>query len=175
VEPVTPDTYIAAWEGVRGRVFVVNPCIQHLAIPAAALFSGLLLPPDRLDTAGWQWFALLPAIGGQAASYIRRQVPGSAQWLLPRGKPEEVQALLKKIDLNSDDSGTRGSQVRDSARERISPCTGTSFLGDPSRRRTLVLIVLNIFQVGQFYGLLSWLPTLLISEGFTILRRLRSP
>jgi putative MFS transporter len=36
-----------------------------------------------------------------------------------------------------------------------------------------VLIVLNIFQAGGFYGLVNWLPTLLISRGFTVLRSLR--
>jgi hypothetical protein len=39
VELVTSDTYIAALEGVRGRVSVINECIQHLAVPAVALFS----------------------------------------------------------------------------------------------------------------------------------------
>jgi putative MFS transporter len=37
----------------------------------------------------------------------------------------------------------------------------------------LVLIVLNIFQASGFYGLVNWLPTLLISQGFTILRSLQ--
>jgi hypothetical protein len=93
---VTTDTCIAALDSVYGRVFAVNRCFQHLAIPAAALFSGLLL------------------------------------------------------------------------------CIAASFLGNPSRRRTLALMVLNHFQAGQFYGLLIWLPVLLICRAFAILRRLRS-
>jgi hypothetical protein len=39
MELVTSDTYIAALEGMRGRVSVFKQCIQNLAIPAAALFS----------------------------------------------------------------------------------------------------------------------------------------
>jgi hypothetical protein len=39
VEPVTSDTYIAALDGMHGKVSVFRQCIQHLAIPAAALFS----------------------------------------------------------------------------------------------------------------------------------------
>jgi hypothetical protein len=95
VKPVTADTCLAALDAVSGRVFAVDQCFQHLAIPAA-LFSGLVL------------------------------------------------------------------------------CLAASFLGNPSLRRTLVLTVLNYFQAGQFYGLLSWLPALLICRAFTILRRLRS-
>jgi hypothetical protein len=39
VERVASDTYIAALQGVRARVSVFKQCIQHLAIPAAALFT----------------------------------------------------------------------------------------------------------------------------------------
>jgi hypothetical protein len=63
----------------------------------------------------------------------------------------------------------------DSAREDVSACITGSFFGDPSLRDALVLMVSNIFQAGGFCGLLSWLLTVLISQGFTILRRRRSP
>ena len=36
---VTSDTYIAALKGMRGRISFFKQCIQHLAIPAAALYS----------------------------------------------------------------------------------------------------------------------------------------
>jgi hypothetical protein len=39
MERMTSDAYIAALQGMRGRVSVFKQCIQHLAIPAAALFS----------------------------------------------------------------------------------------------------------------------------------------
>jgi hypothetical protein len=39
VELVTSDTYIARLEGVRARVLSSKQCIQHLAVPAAAVFS----------------------------------------------------------------------------------------------------------------------------------------
>jgi hypothetical protein len=94
--------------------------------------------------------------------------------VLEGGIPEEIQEVLKKKELNSDDSRTRCSHDEDLAREGVSAATAASAPGNPSLHRTLVLMVLNYFQVGQFYGLLSWLPTLLISRSFTILRRLRS-
>lgn len=94
--------------------------------------------------------------------------------VLEGGIPEEIQEVLKKKALNSDDSRTRCSHDEDLAREGVSPPTTASFPGNPSLHRTLVLMVLNYFHAGQFYGLLSWLPTLLISRSFTILRRLRS-
>jgi hypothetical protein len=49
-----------------------------------------------------------------------------------------------------------------------------SFLGNPSLRGTLMLVS-GIFQAGGFCGLLTWLLTVLISQGFAILRGLRSP
>ena len=94
--------------------------------------------------------------------------------VLEGGIPEEPQEVLKKKELNSDDSRPRCSHDEDPAREGVSAATAASAPGNPSLHRTLVLMVLNYFQAGQFYGLLSWLPTLLISRSFTILRRLRS-
>jgi hypothetical protein len=94
--------------------------------------------------------------------------------VLEGGKPEEIQEVLKKKELTSDDSRTRCSHDEDLAGEGVSAATAASFPGNPSLPRTLVLMVLNYFQAGQLYGLLSWLPTLLISRSFTILRRLRS-
>jgi hypothetical protein len=94
--------------------------------------------------------------------------------VLEGGIPEEIQEVLKKKELNSDDSRTRCSHDEDLAREGVSAATTGSFPGNPALHRTLGLMVLNYFQAWQFYGLLSWLPTLLISRSFTILRRLRS-
>jgi hypothetical protein len=49
-----------------------------------------------------------------------------------------------------------------------------SFLGLPSLR-SMLMLVSDIFQTGGFCGLLAWLLTVLISQGFAILRGLRSP
>jgi hypothetical protein len=63
----------------------------------------------------------------------------------------------------------------DSAREGGLASITASFLGDPSLLGTLVPMVSNIFQTGGVCGLLSWLLIVLISQGSTILRTLRSP
>jgi hypothetical protein len=62
----------------------------------------------------------------------------------------------------------------DSAHEGASVYTAASLPGSPPQGRTFVLMVSDMFQAGGFCDLLSWLLTLLISQGFTTLRRLRS-
>jgi hypothetical protein len=62
----------------------------------------------------------------------------------------------------------------DSTGEGASAYITASFLGLPSWRSTLMLVS-DIFQAGGFCGLLTWLLTILISQGFAILRGLRSP
>jgi putative MFS transporter len=184
LELVTIDTYIAELipASVRGKAFAINQCIQLVAIPVATFLSWLLLPRDLLGVAGWRWVALIGAVGALVAYYIRRQVPESPQWLLQRGRLEEAQTLLAKIEENSE--GLVGHSSQDSSQDRLQDtgsagqevpeCTSfSSLFRNPYLRRTLVLIVLNIFQASGFYGLVNWLPTLLISQGFTILRSLR--
>ena len=192
LELVTIDTYIAELvpASVRGGAFAINQCIQLLAIPLATFLSWLLLPRDLLGVAGWRWVVLVGAVGALVAYYIRRQVPESPQWLLQRGRLEEARAVLGKIEAKIEEkikptsdglvphSPRDGSQDRPqdtgSAGQEIPAYTSfSSLFRNPYLRRTLVLIVLNIFQASGFYGLVNWLPTLLISQGFTILRSLR--
>src|SRR5882757_8742180 len=173
LELVTIDTYIAELvpASVRGRAFAINQCIQLIAIPVATFLSWLLLPRDLLGVAGWRWVALVGAVGALVAYYIRRQVPESPQWLLQRGRLEEAQAVLEKIGANSDGLAAHHPQDTSSAGQEVS--SFSSLFRTPYLRRTVVLIVLNIFQASGFYGLVNWLPTLLISQGFTILRSLQ--
>ncbi len=192
LELVTIDTYIAELvpASVRGRAFAINQCIQLVAIPVATFLSWLLLPRDLLGVAGWRWVALIGAVGALVAYYIRRQVPESPQWLLQRGRFEEAHVVLAKIkakiEPNSDglvghssldrsqDSSQNSPRDTGSAGQEVAAHTSfSSLFRNPYLRRTLVLIVLNIFQASGFYGLVNWLPTLLISQGFTILRSLQ--
>jgi putative MFS transporter len=176
LELVTIDTYIAELvpASVRGRAFALNQCIQLLAIPVATFLSWLLLPRDLLGVAGWRWVAVVGAVGALGAYYIRRQVPESPQWLLQRGRLEEARQVLEKITPNSDSLVAHPPKNTSSAGQEVSPYTSfSSLFRHPYLRRTLVLIVLNIFQASGFYGLVNWLPTLLISRGFTILHSLR--
>jgi len=173
LELVTIDTYIAELvpASVRGRAFAINQSIQLLAIPVATFLSWLLLPRDLLGIAGWRWVAVVGAIGALVAYYIRRQVPESPQWLLKRGRLEEAQRVLEKIEPNS--TGYIANRLHEIVSVRPDVSSFFSLLRNPYVGRTLVLIVLNIFQASGFYGLVNWLPTLLISRGFTILRSLR--
>ena len=38
----------------------------------------------------------------------------------------------------------------------------------PYRKRTLMMIIFNVFQTVGFYGFANWVPTLLIKQGITI-------
>ena len=175
LELVTIDSYIAELvpASVRGKAFAINQCIQLLAIPVATFLSWLLLPRDLLGVAGWRWVAIVGAVGALVAYYIRRQVPESPQWLLQKGRLEEAQAVLKKIEPNSHGLGAHRPQDEGSGQEVSASTSFSSLFQSPYVRPTLVLIVLNIFQASGFYGLMNWLPTLLISRGFTILHGLR--
>ena len=175
LELVTIDSYIAELvpASVRGKAFAINQCIQLLAIPVATFLSWLLLPRDLLGVAGWRWVAIVGAVGALGAYYIRRQLPESPQWLLQKGRLEEAQAVLKQIEPNSDGSVAHRPQDEGSGQEVSASASFSSLFRNPYVRPTLVLIVLNIFQASGFYGLMNWLPTLLISRGFTILHSLR--
>ena len=169
VELVTIDTYLAElvpkqW---RGRAFAYNQTIQFSAVPMVALLAWLLVPRSPLGLDGWRWVVLIGAAGAIFVWWIRLRVPESLRWLAQHGRMEEAERLLADLEAGLDlppPAAPATPTSRGSFREVWKP---------PYRRRTLMLIVFQLFQTVGFYGFSNWVPTLLIGRGIAITSSLR--
>lgn len=176
VEFVTIDTYIAElvpshW---RGRAFAINQAIQFCAVPLIALLAWRLVPISPLGIDGWRWVVLTGAAGAIFVWWIRRALPESPRWLVQHGRMDEaaqiVSDLERKVvaDLGSPlPTHFLGTTPR-TARGRFGEIWRGVYL-----RRTIMMIVFNLFQTVGFYGFSNWVPTLLISRGIEITTSLR--
>jgi len=175
VQLVTIDSYLAELvpKTVRGKAFAVNYGLMYLGVPSAALLCWLLLPTDPALMAGWRWVALFPALAVPVALWVRHLVPESPRWLLQRGQLEAAERVVASIEARVA-SDVRGAlptpQV--AATEAEGQAGLTELLRPTYRRRTLMLIALNIFQALGFYGFNNWVPTLLSSQGVTFVKSL---
>jgi putative MFS transporter len=175
VQLVTIDSYLAELvpKSVRGRAFAVSYGLMYLGVPTAALLCWLLLPIEPVPMAGWRWVALFPALAVAAVLWVRRLVPESPRWLLQRGQLEAAEKVVASIEERvCSDVGGELPAPQTAAPESQGQA-GLAELFRPSyRRRTLMLVALNIFQALGFYGFSNWVPTLLASQGVTFVKTL---
>lgn len=175
VELVTIDTYISElvprhW---RGRAFAINQTLQFCAIPLIALLAWRLVPVSPLGLDGWRWVVLIGAAGAIFVWWIRRRVPESPRWLAQHGRVEEAGRIVEELERRI--ARESGAALPPAAGRPESNARGSfgEIWRAPYLRRTVMLIVFNLFQTVGFYGFSNWVPTLLISRGIAITSSLR--
>ena len=188
VQLVTIDSYIAELvpRKLRGRAFAVNYGLMYLAAPVAALLSWLLMPQTPLGISGWRCVSLFPLCATAVAWWVYRVLPESPRWLLQQGAVPEAERVVAKIEsevwveLGGDRAASEGIPSGGDLPATTSPrevAVGGSGLRElfrpPYRRRTVMLLALNIFQAMGFYGFTNWVPALLLSQGVSFVESLQ--
>jgi MFS transporter, putative metabolite:H+ symporter len=175
VELVTIDSYLSELvpKELRGRAFAYNQTIQFCAVPLVALLAWLLVPRAPLGVDGWRWVVLIGAASAIFVWWIRRRVPESPRWLAQRGRVEEARRILEELEERV--ALESGATLVSAAEPKVSTTRGTfvEIWRTPYLRRTLMLIVFNLFQTVGFYGFSNWVPTLLIARGIAVTSSLR--
>ncbi len=174
MESVIIDTYIAELvpRSLRGRAFACSQAFGFCAVPLGAFLAWLLVPQAPLGFDGWRWVVLIGAAMALGGWYIRLRLPESPRWLLERGRTAEAEAII--VDLETRVAAEHGRPLPEPECCELAPRQGrySEIWQPPYRRRTLMMIVFNIFQTIGYYGFLNWVPTLLIAQGITVTKSL---
>jgi MFS transporter, putative metabolite:H+ symporter len=170
VELVTIDSYLSELvpRDLRGRAFAFNSTIQFAAVPVVALLAWLLVPISPLGVDGWRWVVLIGVASAIFVWWIRRRVPESPRWLAQHGRIEEAKRLMSALEARVE--AEIGGALPAAASAEIQPSRG-SFIEiwrPPYLRRTVMLVVFNLFQTAGFYGFANWVPTLLVERGIAV-------
>lgn len=147
---------------IRGRLVVILESFWALGWILAALIGFLVVP--RSDN-GWRWaFAvgLIPAI---YATVIRWRLPESPLFLERRGRTEEAETVVRSFEISA------GVPHEESRPLPPTPPKRTGELWSPAYRVRTAGIWIVWFCVNfSYYGAFIWLPTLLYSQGFDLVR-----
>jgi MFS transporter, putative metabolite:H+ symporter len=176
VELVNVDTYISELvpKGQRGPAFAFNQFIMFTAVPVVAFLSWQLVPITIWGLDGWRWVVIIGSLGALVIWWIRLSLPESPRWLDQHGHSAEADRIVAEMERHARaESGAElpPPEVISGEAERK---TGAwmEMWNETYRARTIVLVIYNLFQTIGYYGFMTWVPTLLVSQGVQTTRSL---
>lgn len=143
----------------RGRFVLLYEMIFPAGLTIATLLATWIVP-----TFGWRVMFLLGGVPVVLGALLPRHVPESPRWLLAKGRTEEAEAALTRIEREIESSGKTlpapSAQVpEEEGRGGVRELFAGRYL-----RRTLVLSGLWFVAYYVNHGISTWLPTLYTKE-----------
>jgi MFS transporter, putative metabolite:H+ symporter len=149
----------------RGRWSSLGGTVGNTAIFFASLAGYLLIPSGN-----WRWMFVIPGVACLALCYFSKILPESPRWLEAVGRRKEAERTLmtieKEVAISSNDPLP---QIGASQQPFTIQSNATRLL---LRRPTVFRLIFGItIALGAnvaIFGFLTWLPTILLKQGFTI-------
>ncbi|WP_394279959.1 MFS transporter [Microbacterium sp.] len=169
------STYVSEFAParMRGRIIVILEAFWAVGWTASALIGFLVIP--NLDE-GWRWALAIGAIPAVYAIVVRWALPESPRWLAGRGRTTEADAVVRDLEQAPALFGTRAvdeapAPTHTAPARALTVGQRLAGLWAPAlRRRTLALWVVWFCVNFAYYGAFIWIPTLLFSQGYDLVR-----
>lgn len=156
----------------RGRNVIILESFWAWGWIAAAFVAYLAIP-----LYGWRVAFLVGAAPALFAALLRFGLPESPRYLVERGRVEEAEAIVSRMELSAGDSGV----TEESHRDNPSSENNNSFVAGKAstfrdlwssahRRSTFVLWVLWFGINLGYYGFVLWTPSFLVAQGFDLVK-----
>ncbi|BBL93200.1 MFS transporter [Thermus thermophilus] len=146
----------------RGRMVVLLEAFWAVGWLLAALVGYLLVP-----SLGWRAAFLAGALPALYAAYLRLSLPESPRWLVARGRAAEAEALVASWER-----AFPGPLPEPRPEPAPRPLPYGALFRPPLLRRTLFLALAWFALNAGYYGAFIWLPSLLVAQGYTLVRSL---
>ena len=177
-ELVVIDAYLAELvpPRFRGRAFALSASIQFLAVPVAGALCLALVPRRLLGIEGWRWVCVVGSLGAVLVMLTRSRLPESPRWLAQRGmlhRADQIVTALERRCFGSAGAPTFASaSIAPAAQDlQVDAMASAPGIFDRAWRSRIVMLTLaNVLTSIGFFGFGSWLPTLLASQGHSIVR-----
>ena len=151
---------------IRGRIIVILESFWAVGWTAAALIGYFVVPTS--DN-GWRWALALGAVPAVWAIVVRLGLPESVRFLEAKGRHAEAEKIVSEFE---DAAGLTSPPV---AVDPPAPAVTAerpiaTLFGARLRRRTVSLWIVWFCVNFAYYGAFIWLPTLLVAQGFSLVR-----
>ncbi|MFS0733125.1 MFS transporter [Microbacterium sp. 1P10UB] len=175
------STYVSEFAParIRGRLIVILEAFWAIGWTAAALI-GYLVIPGSAD--GWRWAFALGAVPAVYALVVRWGLPESARWLAGRGRVVEADAVVREFEAAAPVGSRRADAATAPERMPVAAASVAPVVAPTTRQRLAALwsaefrartgsLWLVWFCVNfSYYGAFIWIPTILVSQGYDLVR-----
>lgn len=148
---------------VRGRFIVLLESFWGLGWLAAALISYFFIPRY-----GWHSAFLIGAIPVFYAWVIWKYVPESVPYLINKGRAKEAHAIICRLEAEAGLPIASEAVVAETVARK--PVQFGQLWQHPFAKRTLMLWLVWFGIVFSYYGIFTWLPKLLVEQGYTVVK-----
>ncbi len=150
---------------IRGRMTGTMMAAFPVGLALAALVSLWLLP-----TYGWRAIFIAGIVPAVLLFFVRMVMPESVRYLLSRGRVEEAERTVAKIEQEAAKEGPLPPVVPVAATPVVEQRGVTVFelLTPERRRRTLLLWTVSFGFLWASNGIIFMLPTILTQRGFPL-------
>ena len=151
---------------IRGRIIVILESFWAVGWTASALIGYFVIPTSD---DGWRWALAIGAVPAVWAIVVRLRLPESVRFLEAKGRHAEAEKIVAEFE---DAAGvtTPTAEVDPPAPTVTSGRPVATLFGAALRRRTVSLWLVWFCVNFAYYGAFIWLPTLLVAQGFSLVR-----
>ncbi|OFP36364.1 MULTISPECIES: MFS transporter [unclassified Corynebacterium] len=147
---------------VRGRMVVWLEAFWAAGWILAAIIGTFVVAEGEN---GWRWGLALGAVPAAYALYVRMQLPESVRFLESRGREEEAEAVVRSFE-----EGVAPDQLASVSVPDESVSTSTHIWSPELRARTAAFWTVWFCVSLAYYGAFTWIPSLLVDQGFSLVR-----
>lgn len=157
----------------RGRFIGSLAGFFSFGFVLAALLGYFIVP--NLD-AGWRWVQVISALPIFLILWWRRSIPESPRWLLDQGRPEEAEGVVVGFEEEIERrSGEPLPPVESVEVPAASSAPSGSVISNLFSlwRGALAKVTLSTWAIWfaitfSYYGFFTWIPSLLVDQGYSI-------
>ncbi len=157
---------------LRGRFIVLLESFWGVGWIAAACIAYMFIP-----IYGWHYAFIIGALPAVYVFFIRLHMPESVRYLLSKGRIAEAQKIVNDLeeklgvvyngDFNSDAKAAvaETQEAKRDSKVGLKDLWSTKYLS-----RTIMLWIVWFGIVYSYYGIFTWLPSIVYQQGFAFVK-----
>lgn len=152
---------------IRGRMVVLLEAFWAAGWIAAAIIGTFVV---GASDSGWRWALAIGMVPAAYALYVRLALPESVRYLEAKNRHQEAEEIVTSFE---NAALTEGKNLDSDLAPEVAldeAFEGSSIWSSRLRARTAALWIVWFCINLSYYGAFIWIPSLLVADGFTLVR-----